>query len=206
MTPRLILLFLLCAFTASAQMTLVGQATLNGQVATAVGGGAEQTCSSTPNVLIADTATTTDNMGQRLQWMAGNYPWTNGTSQSICRVDVKLKWKAGDITTNTYNAVIREYTDATHCGSVLGTSSGVLGTNTWDATWVAFSFSPAIAITGGTPYALLCGPSAENDSSYVAIYYKADVTNRYVTTYPPNGVSSQQANGYGVAMKVYWMQ
>lgn len=162
-------------------------------------------CSATPNILIADTATSSDSFGNVAQYMVGNSPWTNTTGASlvICRLDFKLAFNVGDISTNTYSARIYHVTGNSTAG-LAGQSNTLVGTNSWSATWVAFHFATVVTLTNNATVGFFVGPAAQNAESSTLMYYKSDTTNTWSRT---EGVTvSVLSADTGVATKIYLQQ
>jgi hypothetical protein len=94
----------------------------------------------------------------------GLYGWNPGANISVCKITAYLSWGALDIETNNYYCEIYVYDGGFALTTAQGTSNAVLGTNTWSATAVDFTFASPVAVTSGTSYAIIIrttGPASK---------------------------------------------
>lgn len=124
-------------------------------------------CPSTPS----EQNTTTNgqnNFGLNVNnYYSGQRAWSNAAAKTICRLDFQLSLANGSLTGKTFTARIWTLT-GTSLNVNVATSTGVVGSNGWSATWVQFDFPTPYLTTGGVSYGLTIDsgtPDAANNAA-----------------------------------------
>lgn len=115
-------------------------------------------------------------------YYAGQGQWSPASGTvSVCQVSFTLVLAAGSVTGYTYYAKIWSM-DGTSLDTVLGTSTGVTGSDAWSDTDVEFTFSSPVSCSAGTDYAItLDHGETEDGTNYIKINRNgADTLNGYV--------------------------
>ena len=115
-------------------------------------------------------------------YYAGQAQWSPASGTvSICKVSFTLSLGLGSVTGYTYYAKIWSM-DGTSLDTVLGTSTGVKGSNAWSDTDVEFTFSSPVSCSAGTDYAITVDHGeTENGLNYIRINRNgANTLNGYV--------------------------
>ncbi len=112
------------------------------------------------------------------QYYVGQYGWSDGSPRTIGKVAIPLTKAAGDISGLTY--VVKIWSDSSGAlGSVLATSTGVAGSNSWSGTEVEFVFPTPYAASASTFYHFTCESGTSSGSNYASVGFNS--------TFPPAG-------------------
>jgi len=154
-----ILAILLCASFADAQII---------SIAKKKAGGGGEACNTT-TAYVSNTSTATVNLGYHTH----NYNYYAGTTYtpaeniSVCQIDIYIDYTAGDISGKTYTVTIWSLSSG-NLDTLLGTSGGVTGNNSWSSSWPSFSFASPVSLSSGTAYGIAVAVTGAVDSSNYA--------------------------------------
>jgi hypothetical protein len=203
---RILLAILLCCVSAFAQTLNVGTAnvsTLTKREPTAGG-----SCPAVGSPSAEQASNDGANYGVGLfaaSYYVGQSMWTDASARTICRVGFMLSLGGGSISSQTFTAKIWSDSDYS-LGSVLATSNGVLGTNTWSSTWVYFDFPTPYTTTGGANYHITIDHGGQDGSNYAVVR-----DNSASTGFPGNIDTWTSAKAWQVgvnpaeiAIRIYW--
>jgi hypothetical protein len=95
-------------------------------------------------------------------------------AHNICRMDINLTWKAGDISGYTYYAQVWSLTGDDLNAQQGSDSAGVTGNNGWSDTSVTFTWGTSITLAQNTSYAIVFTRKGWNNSNYAAIMQDLD--------------------------------
>ena len=137
---------------------------------------------------------------------AGHNSWSPASGTvSICKISVKLTKGAGDISGKTYVLKIYSMSGA-NLDSVLATSSGVTGSNSWDASYVDFTFSTPLSHTSGTGYSFALSSGDVDATNYASCFYYNNNLTGFGDQWSTEKVSKNLAPTHDLIMKIYTMQ
>ena len=97
-----------------------------------------------------------------------------GTGETVCKIGFQLS-AAGDISARTFNAKIFNCNadSGYNLGSLIATSNGITGNNSWSYTDVVFTFATPVTLTNGFGYAITIDNGVVDESNCVVPYYSA---------------------------------
>ena len=103
----------------------------------------------------------------------GGVLYTDASARVVCKVTIKISKAAGDISAKTYTMTIHT-TGGGISGhdftALMGTSTGVSGSNAWNLTDVDFSFSTPVSLSAATEYAFVVDQGAADASNYARFW------------------------------------
>lgn len=145
------------------------------------GGGASCPADGTPD----ETGSGTDGQHFGLNtdhFRAGVKNWSNGSARSICKTGLRIASVSGSITAFTYYCTI--YTvSGNNLGTVVATSDGQTGNDSWGGTIVRFTFASPVALSASTNYHITFHRNTVGDNT-------VDATNRANASYLSGGGGS----------------
>jgi hypothetical protein len=103
----------------------------------------------------------------------GHHFITVAETINVCKARFYLTLAAGTITGKTFTAYIYVNDGSGHLTDLLGTSTGVTGSQGWSDTAVDFTFSPAVTLSSGTTYAVVISMGAVDADNYAEMEYTA---------------------------------
>jgi hypothetical protein len=114
----------------------------------------------------ASTTTDWDITDSTTYYFVGHHFIDLGSTEDICKATFYITQATGDISGKTYTAYIYTIDGAGNLDSLLGTSSGVTGSNSWSDTAVDFEFSPKVTMSNGTNHAVVVSTGSVDASNY----------------------------------------
>jgi len=176
-----------------------------------VGGGVPAAGASCPADGSPDYVYDGANADKQIGIEAGKYyigtTWNSGTERTICKIGFELYKSAGDISGKTF--YVELWTKSGNNLDALvtnGTSTGVAGNNSWDATWVYFAFDNHPVLSASTNYAVTISMHEVDADNYARIYLDYSGTSNE-TSYIQTWNSSKTyigADDYEASLKVYY--
>jgi len=131
-------------------------------------GGGGEACNTT-TAYVSNTSTATAN----LVYHTHNYNYYAGTTYtpaeniSVCQIDIYIDYTAGNISGKTYTVTIWSLSSG-NLDTLLGTSGGVTGNNSWSSSWPSFSFASPVSLSSGTAYGIAVAVTGAVDFSNYA--------------------------------------
>lgn len=134
----------------------------------------------------------------------GQSRWTDGgTPRTICKLGFKLTGATAG--SSNFNATIWTNSVAPNfnLGTLQATSDVVAGSNSWNGTWVYFSFSTPFLTTANVAYALLVSPTVARASNDMNGFHDNTALPGYRDDFSAAGAASF-AGGNDAGIKIYW--
>ena len=166
-------------------------------------------CSLTPY----ESETTNDSWGAIShstsgQFYVGQAVYTVSVPTSVCKIDFLLSKKLGTIVGKNYHAEIWSVNNVSNDRiSVLGSSDIIAGSDSWNNTWVTFSFSPAVDLVSGGYYALVVSEASADAANYAGQHIRT--TNGTIPGiweyWNSAGVYQNQVGSSETCIKIYKM-
>lgn len=195
---RLILVLLLCAGSACAQITnlYTGLALSIGTQLSNVATGGGATCSM---VYSNDATGGLLNFGQGDGNTWAGSTWTPTNNCSVCEVWWKLTKGYGTLTSKTYKAQVWTL-NGTSLDTKVGESSGVTGDTAWSGTWVRFVVPSPFSVSSSTQYVVVVTTETYDASNFAQVSYAglSGVTSKFWNGDKTQGSSYSLTLGFDV--------
>lgn len=138
-----------------------------------------------------------DFQDQNSHYYSGNYNFTVSANCTVTEIKFKLSKINGSITGLTYFAAVYNMS-GNNLGTVVGTSDGVTGSDSWAKTTVSFTFStPASLTTSGTYAVLVYTSGTIGTTNYAATWYTTPTVIPGQMTYFSNTGVNQFVGTFG---------
>lgn len=136
-------------------------------------------------------------------WYIGQ-TYNEASAHTICSVTFVISYKVGDITDRNYHVVIATLDGSDNFISIVATSDAVVGSNSWSATPVVFTFSSTVESAASTEYGIaVYVDHAVDASNYAELEYAStDTISGARTVWQDDGSFNTNQLSQDILMKV----